>query len=151
MQKLDHDHENIVKLFLAVDNYIVMEFCDLGNFEKYLEKQPKSCLDDRNTHYFMRQLFLGLEYLHDNGIVHRDLKPPNLLLQSPKVGQGIVLKIADFGLAKENNDLINFQTFCGTRFYMAPEVTIGNNIYDFKVDIWSSGVIFFRTLTGKLF
>lgn len=70
--------------------------------------------------------------------MHRDIKPFNVLID-PKSKQ---LKIIDFGLSeyyfpsKENN------TKVASLYYKAPELCFGNTQYDYRVDIWSAGLIF---------
>jgi serine/threonine protein kinase len=46
--------------------------------------------------YILRQLLEGVAYLHRNRIVHRDIKGANILIDNHGV-----LKLADFGLARE--------------------------------------------------
>ena len=81
----------------------------------------------------MFQLIQGLKYLHDRNIIHRDLKISNLFLD-----EKLELKIGDFGLiAKLNNSRDRRYTYCGTPYYMAPEVIEpGEKGYSFEVDIW---------------
>jgi serine/threonine protein kinase len=57
------------------------------------------------------------------------------------------LQIADLGCARflELDTLTD--TLCGTRAYMAPEVQRGN--YEFKCDIYSSGIVMYELITGK--
>lgn len=74
------------------------------------------------------------------------MKPENLLLA--KEGSKLILKIADFGLARVLDGPEMAQTLCGTRHYMAPEIQKGSQYTD-KVDLWSAGVIMYRALTGK--
>lgn len=79
----------------------------------------------------------GLEYLHLNWILHRDLKPNNLL-----IGPDGVLKIGDFGLAKafgSPSRILTSQVV--TRWYRAPELLYGANMYGPGIDIWAVGCI----------
>ena len=79
--------------------------------------------------------------MHTAKIYHRDLKPQNVL-----VFQDDVLKLADFGTAKEIDELNELKTFTGTPGYLAPEVTKAGNAYTGKVDIYSIGVILYNLL-----
>jgi serine/threonine protein kinase len=72
---------------------------------------------------FMVQILQGLAYMHNNGYFHRDLKPENLL-----VTNGIV-KIADFGLAREVSSSPPYTDYVSTRWYRAPEVLLQSSAY----------------------
>ncbi|CAD8209424.1 unnamed protein product [Paramecium octaurelia] len=91
----------------------------------------------------MRRLFSGVSLLHCHRIIHRDLKPDNLLLLEPNNVD--TLAIADFGLATYSNVEKYSYPICGTKGYMAPEITHykdGQIKYDEQIDIYSIGVIF---------
>ncbi|OUC43397.1 hypothetical protein D917_09804 [Trichinella nativa] len=88
---------------------------------------------------------LGLQYLHDNKIIYRDLKLDNLLLDRDGY-----LKIADFGLCKENMGFEDrTSTFCGTPEFLAPEV-LSESMYTRSVDWWGLGVLIFEMLVGEV-
>lgn len=88
----------------------------------------------------MHEICVAVKYLHDLNIAHRDLKPENLLYTSPAVNA--VLKLTDFGFAKETFTKDTLQTPCYTPYYVAPEV-LGPEKYDKSCDIWSLGVIMY--------
>lgn len=93
---------------------------------------------------FLRQIILGLEYLHSHGICHRDLKPENILLDGVNR-----IKIADFGFARwVRTDIAD--TSCGSPHYAAPEVVRGIQYDGRKADIWSLGVVLYALLAGYL-
>lgn len=92
------------------------------------------------------ELAEAISYAHQNGVYHRDLKPNNILLD--KTGRP---HVTDFGLA-----LLSHQKWehsgerSGSPSYMAPEQIDGHaDDFDGRTDLWSLGVIFYETLTGK--
>jgi len=139
-KRLDHPH--IVKLhhyFQDKENvYLILEYAENNNLFFYLRKKKK--LTEREAFFFFSQTCLGIDYLHKKGILHRDLKPENLLLDK----QGNI-KVCDFGWSAESVGKRN--TFCGTVDYMAPEM-VQSKPHDFKIDIWSLGVLLYELLHG---
>jgi len=73
--------------------------------------------------------------MHKHGFFHRDLKPENLLVQDDLV------KIADFGLAREIRSKPPFTDYVSTRWYRAPEILLRSTDYNSPVDIFALGCI----------
>ena len=71
----------------------------------------------------MRQLLLGIGYLHECGIIHRDLKPENILIETISEEE-FRIKITDFGLSKLGTPAELTFDCCGTPAYVAPEVLL---------------------------
>eukprot|EP00347_Sterkiella_histriomuscorum_P010668 403375382 len=96
----------------------------------------------------MAQLFLAVDYMHNQNFIHRDLKLPNILLKSSTEGN-FDLRVGDFGLCI-NESLSGPKNFeiCGTPTYIAPEV-LNEFSYTNKVDIFSLGSIMYNLITGR--
>lgn len=122
--------------------YIVLELCQSRSMME-LHKRRKA-LTEPEVRYFMQQIVLGVNYLHQHRIIHRDLKLGNLLLN-----ENLDVKIADFGLAaKIEYDGERKKTVCGTPNYIAPEI-ISKSGHSYEVDVWSIGCIMYTLLVGK--
>ncbi len=98
----------------------------------------------------LRQAAAALACAHREGVVHGDVKPDNLFLCGP-VGSPRCLKLIDFGLARLMNERrVNEElTVMGTVQYMSPE-QVASEPLDQRSDVYSLGVVLFRTLTGEL-
>lgn len=82
------------------------------------------------------QIFQGLNYMHKHGFFHRDIKPENLLCNGPEL-----VKIADFGLARELRSRPPYTDYVSTRWYRAPEVLLRSTNYSSPIDLWAVGCI----------
>ena len=67
----------------------------------------------------------AIQFLHTNNIAHRDLKPENLLYTD--VSRAALLKLTDFGFAKETNSFKSLQTPCYTPYYVGKKSVIHHN------------------------
>jgi len=141
-------HRNVLRLIeiYETDNHLslVMELVNGG--ELFYKIVDKGSYSEREARDIIRQLVEGVDYLHSKGIAHRDLKPENLLCSENS--EGVVIKIADFGLSKAFANGSVLETSCGTPDYAAPEVLRMDGAYDKSVDLWSMGVITYVVLCG---
>ncbi|XP_054584507.1 serine/threonine-protein kinase MARK2-like [Eptesicus fuscus] len=140
-------HPNITALFEVVTTpdmlFLVMEHLREGDLRQRLENHGP--LSERQARAAFRQVVSALQYCHRRGIVHRDLKPDNILLDE----DGTV-KLADFGFGRRVSDDSKLSTFCGTFYYMAPEVLRQEPYDGRKADVWSLGVTLYKTVTGTV-
>jgi len=73
--------------------------------------------------------------MHKHGFFHRDIKPENMLVK------GDIVKIADFGLAREIRSRPPYTDYVSTRWYRAPEVLLRSTSYNSPIDTWAMGCI----------
>jgi serine/threonine protein kinase len=124
--------------------YIVSEFLQGGDMFYHMHHSTIN-FTENTVKFYIIELILAIEFLHENNVIYRDLKPENILMNS----EGHI-KISDFGLSKKlENQKDKAYTLCGTLQYLAPEI-LKNKGYDKSVDWWSLGCIYYEMLTGNL-
>ena len=147
----------LVKLHHAFQSesriYFVIDYLNGGDIFFHLKNDLS--FDEDRVRFYLSEIIIALDCLHENGIIYRDLKPENLLLD--QYGH---IKLTDFGLckfAKARRSLLCFlncftiefemnynleltNSFCGTPEYLAPEIVLGH-AYGKEVDFWSLGLL----------
>jgi serine/threonine-protein kinase/endoribonuclease IRE1 len=135
------DHSNVIRYYCREQApgflYIALELCP-ASLQEVVEKSqdyPQLVQGGLDVPDILRQITLGVRYLHSLKIVHRDLKPQNILVATPRGRSmssqypALRLLISDFGLCKKLED--NQSSFrattahaAGTSGWRAPELLV---------------------------
>ena len=142
LEKLKHPF--ISKLNYAfqdsINLYFITEFLQGGDLFFHLKKSGE--FKEKVVKFYMAQVLLALEYMHNNNYIYRDLKPENIMIDN----EGNI-KLTDFGLSKIVKPKEMTYTLCGTAEYLAPEIVFGQG-YDKTCDWFSFGVVVFEMFCG---
>ncbi|KAA6394697.1 MAG: putative AGC family protein kinase [Streblomastix strix] len=141
---------------------ILMEYANLPPLQKIFDCKLTPLLREDFIKSIMWQLLNGISVIHQAGLIHRDLKADNIMFHNIYGSDQVIVKITDFGLAREVGTIGTGMTQCGTPLGMAPEILMGSNQFEVgksqlqeqkgqnnKLDIWSLGVLFFQLLTKR--
>lgn len=160
-------HPNIIRLydFGVVDEgqpYIVTELLNGVTLSDVLRK--RGFVDLKQALPLFSQVCAAVGEAHRSRVIHRDLKPENIVLEevdidgnldAPDLIKKNAVRVLDFGVAKMWTDtgatsasLTIEGKVCGSPAYMSPEQCRGVDV-DYRTDIYSMGVVFFETLTGR--
>lgn len=131
--------------------YIVMELLEGEDLRTRLTRTGP--LGVREAAQIIVQLARALTKAHAAGIVHRDIKPDNIFLVEHD-GEPFI-KVLDFGVAKHAAHDTEFAmtgtgAMVGTPHYMSPEQILSARRVDHRADLWSVGVVMYRSLTGAV-
>lgn len=152
-------HENIVNVMEILvghsvnEVYLAMEYVEhdvKSLIDKMKAKKQKFRTGEQKAMMF--QLLSGMEHLHNLWILHRDLKTANLL-----ISHSGILKIADFGLAREFGEArdiekrLKLTPVVVTLWYRSPELLMEPKTYSTPVDMWSIGCIMAEFITMEPF
>ncbi|XP_071448115.1 eukaryotic translation initiation factor 2-alpha kinase isoform X2 [Hetaerina americana] len=138
--------------------YIQMQLCRKESLREWLRDDTSHLSDKKQCLLIFDQIVQAVEYVHLRGLIHRDLKPSNIFFSQE--GQ---IKVGDFGLVTAMVEAIDMGKLIGdesgmdstrsqrhtaqvgTQLYMSPEQLM-EKPYNYKVDIYSLGLIFFELL-----
>jgi len=139
-------HQNIVTIYDFGNQdgnpYLVMEYLEGSSLESAISSGRPISL--ANKLRICINICNGLAYAHERGIIHRDIKPANVMLLNDDS-----VKIVDFGIARIGDTGISRTEVVGSLHYMSPE-QFQNTPLDIRTDIFSTGVVLYRLLTGTL-
>ncbi|XP_052610676.1 fibroblast growth factor receptor 3-like isoform X3 [Peromyscus californicus insignis] len=161
MMKIIGKHKNIINLLGACTQggplYVLMEYAAKGNLREFLRAQRPPGMDYSDTSRLAEQQLTckdlvscayqvarGMEYLASQKCIHRDLAARNVL-----VTEDNVMKIADFGLARDVHNLEYYKKTTNGRLpvkWMAPE-SLFDRVYTHQSDVWSFGVLLWEIFT----
>ena len=121
--------------------HYVIDYCPGG--ELYFRLIKEKSFPEERAKFYIAQIILALECLHQMNIIYRDVKLENVL-----ICEDGYLKLTDFGLSKENisNDQ-TASTFCGTPEYLSPEVVLAEP-YTNVIDWWGVGIMTYEMMHG---
>ncbi|XPS76346.1 Non-specific serine/threonine protein kinase [Ascochyta lentis] len=153
MKKLNHP--NLVSLIEVLDDpeedslYMVMEMCKKGVVMQVGLEERADPYSEEQCRCWLRDMILGLEYLHAQGIIHRDIKPDNCL-----VTEDDVLKIVDFGVSEmfDKDGEMRTAKSAGSPAFMPPELCVAKHghVSGRAADIWSMGCTLYCLLFGRI-
>jgi hypothetical protein len=141
-------HPNIVTVYELGEHegspYLAMQFLDGASLDTMLRSGQELTLLQKLD--IMIQACHGLSYAHQKGIVHRDIKPGNIMVL--KDGN---VKIVDFGIARiGDTNFTRTGQFMGSLNYMSLEQLNDKLQVDQRTDVYSTGVVLYQVLTGRL-
>jgi serine/threonine protein kinase len=130
-----------------------------GNLYHLIKARKNRALAGGLVASIFRQIVAGLDHIHTSGYFHRDMKPENVLVTTtglfdyqsvsplaqpnspPEKDVVAIIKLADFGLARETKSKPPYTEYVSTRWYRAPEVLLLSRDYSNPVDMWALGTI----------
>ncbi|GIX78654.1 hypothetical protein CDAR_370061 [Caerostris darwini] len=131
-------HANLVKLKEVIREddtlYFVFEYMKENLYQ--LMKRRDRPFQETEIKNILYQILQGLSFMHKHGYFHRDLKPENVLCMGSDL-----IKIADFGLAREIRSRPPYTDYVSTRWYRAPEILLRSTNYSSPIDLWALGCI----------
>jgi serine/threonine protein kinase len=121
---------------------MILDYCPNCDLAYHLNK--KQIFDEEEAKFFIAEIILAIEYIHSLDVIYRDLKPENILIEID--GH---IRLADFGLAKENIGEKDFaRSFCGSPAYLPPEMLHSAKGVTKSADVYQIGAVLYEFLVG---
>ncbi|KAF8674740.1 hypothetical protein HU200_048021 [Digitaria exilis] len=155
-------HPSIVKLVathadethdIDGDFFVVTGYAGPINLRAYMKLRSKQGrpFQEHEVRDAMRQLLSGAKHVHKKGVLHRDMVPENVIVDKQSVrGEKMVYKIAGFGVSEPavGAEKDGSAALASPEPYRAPELFLGSEDYDGRVDTWSLGCVMAELVTG---
>ena len=136
-------HPNSTKIIDVVEErarvILIQEFVEGPSLRELLEGP----LENNKKEKILLQLVDIVAHAHKHRIVHRDIKPENIVVRKDSV-----VKLLDYGVAKELKEKDISSTMVGSRPFMAPEQISGES--QIASDVWALGIVMYAVYTGYL-
>jgi len=148
-------HRNVIEMYDTGEThegepYLVMQLLSGETLADLLRRKRR--LEQPLAAQIGRDIARALAAAQAVHVIHRDLKPANVFLHQEAGGDGLIVKVLDFGVAKNlaaNESLVTaIGGAVGSPAYMSPEAIKGARDLDARTDVWSLGVVLFEMLTG---
>ena len=136
-------HKNIIKIYgsFAYKNYLynVMEYAEGGELTQLINSEEE--ISENRIKDIFKQIYEGVQFIHENEVIHRDLKPNNILFLDKEKTHVVII---DFGISGISNCYIKEVIKAGTFKFLSPEILFRENFDSSpKIDIWALGVILY--------
>lgn len=151
---------HLIQIFeVFIDNtnfqlHIVMEYMG-QNLYQMMKHRKNKVFSYPSLKSILAQLLAGIIHIHSYSFYHRDIKPENILITPTSMyyedangyPDSYVIKLADFGLARDVYNKKPYTPYVSTRWYRSPEILLRNGYYSTPLDIWAFGCVAFEMVT----
>ncbi|CCK68612.1 protein kinase IME2 KNAG_0B01670 [Huiozyma naganishii CBS 8797] len=140
--------------------HIVMEYME-QNLYQMMRHRRRRVFSYPSLKSILAQILAGIKHIHRHNFFHRDIKPENILISPSSIyfdksvvengeyTDNYVVKLADFGLAREVSNKNTYTAYVSTRWYRSPEILLRNGYYSRPLDIWAFGCVALEATTFK--
>ena len=148
LKQLNNENDNIMKLYDVIYTnkylYLILEYIDGISLLEYIQNKRNQRINESTSKKLFYQIVKAIIYCQNKNICHRDIKLENVLIIKDDI-----IKLIDFGFAIKCNRNEYQDFFCGTIYYMPPEIVNKKKYIPFYSDIWSLGVLLYIMLFGN--
>ena len=147
LKELNNENDNIMKLYDIINTkkylYLILEYIDGISLLEFIQRKRNRRIEENLCKKIFYQIVKAILYCQNKNICHRDIKLENILILNDNV-----IKLIDFGFAVKCKKNEYQELFCGTLYYMPPEIVNKEKYIPYYSDIWSLGVLLYAMLFG---